>query len=82
MTTPRIDINASHSQSPKTWKQNFSHTKISSELVILVRKFTDRMLGWSDTDENVLRLLKIAQIQHIYLIISQKMEKEFFVLPF
>jgi hypothetical protein len=40
------------------------------------------MLGWSDTDENVLRLLKIAQIWLISLIISQKIEKEFFVLPF
>jgi len=47
-----------------------------------VRKFTDRMLGSLDTDENVLRLLKIAQIHHTYLIIFQKIEKEFFVVPF
>jgi len=83
MTTPRIGIKTSHSQCLKTWKQNFSHTKIASELVIPVRKVTDKLLGWSDTDENVLRMVKIAQIQHTYLIISQKnKEKEFFVLPF
>ena len=77
MTTPRIGIKASHSQCLKTWKKKkFSHTKIASELVIPVRKVTDKILGWSDTDENVLRLLKIAQILHAYLIISQKIKRK------
>jgi hypothetical protein len=32
---------------------NVSRTKITEELGISVRKFTDKMLGWSDTGENV-----------------------------
>jgi hypothetical protein len=37
------------------------------------------MVRWSDTDENVLRQLQIIQIQHTYVISSQKIKKvEFF----
>ena len=37
---------------------------ISEELGIPMRKVTDKILRWSHTDKNVLRLLQIAQIQH------------------
>jgi hypothetical protein len=42
----------------------WSSMVISGELSIHARKSTDKMLGQSDTDNNVLRLLQIAQIQH------------------
>jgi hypothetical protein len=42
---------------------NVPHTKIAEELDIPVRKVTNKMLGWSDTGDNMLRLLKITQIQ-------------------
>lgn len=42
---------------------NVPHTKRAEELDIPVRGVTDKVLGWSDTEENVLRLLKITQIQ-------------------
>jgi hypothetical protein len=35
-------------------------------------KVTDKMVKWSDTSENVLRQLQIVQIQHTYVISSQK----------
>ena len=34
------------------------------------------MVKWSDTGENVLRQLQIIQIQHTYVISSQKKIKE------
>jgi hypothetical protein len=37
-------------------------TKIAEELGIPVRKVTDKMFGWSDTGENVLRLLQDTQV--------------------
>jgi hypothetical protein len=43
---------------------NVPCAKAAKELGIPVRKVTDKMLGWSDTGENVLRLLQITQIQH------------------
>jgi hypothetical protein len=33
------------------------------------------MVKWSDTSENVVRQLQIVQIQHIYVISSQKIKK-------
>jgi hypothetical protein len=47
-------------------------------------KVTNKMLKWSHTSENVLRQLQIVQIQHIYVISSQKNKKKqnFSVLPF
>jgi hypothetical protein len=39
---------------------------ISEELSIPVRKITNKMLGQSDTDKNVLRLLQTALIQHTH----------------
>jgi hypothetical protein len=35
---------------------NVPHTKIAEEPGISVRKVIDKMLGWSDTSKNVLRL--------------------------
>jgi hypothetical protein len=35
----------------------------------------DKMVWWSDTGENVLRQLQIVQIQHTYVISSQKIKK-------
>jgi hypothetical protein len=37
-----------------------------------VNKVTDKMVKLSDTIENVLRQLQIVQIQHTYVISSQK----------
>jgi len=42
---------------------NIPHIKRPEELDIPVGEVTDTMLGWSDTEENVLRLLQITQIQ-------------------
>jgi hypothetical protein len=36
---------------------------------------TDKMVTWSDTGENVLRQMKIIQIQHMYVISSQNNSK-------
>jgi hypothetical protein len=36
--------------------------KIAEELGIALKKVTGRMFGWSDTGENMLRLLQITQI--------------------
>lgn len=41
---------------------NVPCTKITEELDNPIRKVMDKMLGWSVTGENVLRLLQIAQI--------------------
>ena len=44
--------------------QNVCHTtKISKDVGIPLRKVTDKMLGWLDTDETVLRWLQITQNQ-------------------
>jgi hypothetical protein len=44
-------------------------------------KVTDRVVRWSDTSENVLRQLQIIQLQHAYVINSQK-SKTFRSYPF
>ena len=64
MAISKAGIKASHSQYLKSWtyKQmgwccKRSHTKRAEELDIPVREVIDKMLGWSDTEENELRLL-------------------------
>jgi hypothetical protein len=42
---------------------------------------TDKMVKWSDTSENVLRWLKIIQIQHTYGISLQKSSKNRIFCP-
>jgi hypothetical protein len=54
---------------------NVPRTKIAEALGIPVRNITDKMLGLSDTSENVLRLLQITQIQHTYVVSSEKYKK-------
>jgi hypothetical protein len=50
----------------------WSSIVISEELSIPVRKITNKMLGQSDTDKHVLRLLPTAQIQHTHNKFSKK----------
>lgn len=47
------------------------------ELGIPIRDVTGKMLGWSDTEENVLRLHQITKnsAQHTNVIISEKIKK-------
>lgn len=46
--------------------------QITEKLGIPVRNVTNKMLGPLDTGEKELRLLQIAQIQHIYVKSPQK----------
>jgi hypothetical protein len=43
--------------------QNVCNTKIAIDVGIPLREVTDKMLGWLDTGESVLRWLKITQSQ-------------------
>jgi hypothetical protein len=58
---------------------NVSHNKITEKWGIPVRKVADKMLGRSDTRENVQRLLQITQI-FVHIISSQKVKKENFLV--
>jgi hypothetical protein len=52
---------------------NIPRIRTAEEVAIPVRKVTDKLPGQSDTNENVLRLLKITQIQHTYVISFQEL---------